>query len=139
MVLFLDDLQWAGWARLKQIAGSVSLAGQHPGVGECVERAIILSPRATLVVDKALGSSERSDTRIPSPQPLEAAVWQASEVEISSQGLTCRPRTPVLEAGLSLLPAGGARLTRPGIPRARSPRRASAPAAAGTGMGLAQG
>src|SRR5262247_2134869 len=94
-----------------------------------VERAIILSPGATLVVDKALGSSEWSDTRIPSPQPLEAAVWQASEVEISSHGLTCRPRTPVLEARLSLLPARGARLARPSIPHARGSRRASAPAA----------
>lgn len=74
LVLSLDDLQWAGWASLQLIASIVSLAGQHPGVGECVERAIILSPGATLVVDKALGSSERSDTRIPSPQPLEAAV-----------------------------------------------------------------
>jgi hypothetical protein len=121
LVLFLDDLQWAGWTRLKLLAGSVSLAGQHPGVGECVERAITLSPRATLVVDKALGSSERSHTRIPSLHSLEAAMWQASEVEISSQGLTWRPRTPVLEAGHSLLSAGGARLTRPGMPRARGP------------------
>jgi hypothetical protein len=104
-----------------------------------VERGITLSPRATRVMDKALGSKERSDTCILSPQPLEAAVWQASEVEISSQGLTSRSRTPGLAAGLSLFSAGGACLTWPGIPRARSPRRASAPVAADTGMGLAQG
>jgi len=33
-------------------------------------------------------------------------VWQASEVEISSQGLTCRPRADLLEAGLGLPPVG---------------------------------
>jgi hypothetical protein len=35
-----------------------------------------------------------------------ATVWQGSEVEISSQGLTCRPSAALLEAGLGLLPVG---------------------------------
>jgi hypothetical protein len=48
------------------------------------------------------------------------AVWQAAEVDISSQGLRCRPRAFAPKLGRRLLQAGGARLAQSGMPRAQN-------------------
>jgi transcriptional regulator with GAF, ATPase, and Fis domain len=61
--------------RIPERAMAALMAYHWPGnireLANVIERAIILSPGATLVVDEAMGSSELSDLSIPSTQHLE--------------------------------------------------------------------
>jgi formate hydrogenlyase transcriptional activator len=61
--------------RIPERAMAMLMAYHWPGnireLANVIERAIILSPGATLVVDEAMGSSELSDLSIPSTQHLK--------------------------------------------------------------------
>ncbi len=76
-----------------------------------------LPPRPSARAMPATRNARHGAWSLPSQWAAQAiaAVGHAAEVEISSHGLTCRPRAAGLEAGLTLFPVDGAHLTRPGM------------------------